>query len=50
MSKKYGFQSPIYEKPTGKEIVGGIVLDLILAISATALGIKIRNKTKGGKQ
>lgn len=46
---KYGIQNPIYEKPTGKEIVGGIVIDIILAISATYLGIKIRNKhNKGG--
>ena len=53
MSKKYGFQSPVYRKASAAEIVGSIVINLAITISATALGIKMYNKKnqdKGGNK
>ena len=44
MSKKYGFQSPVYRKASAAEIIGSVVIHLVLTVSATALGIKMYNK------
>ena len=52
MSKKYGFQYPVYEKPTGTEIVESIIINLMLTIGATAIGIKMYKdkNSNGGKK
>lgn len=48
---KYGIQNPVYRKASATEIVGSVVINIILTISATALGIKMYNrKNKGGEK
>lgn len=47
---KYGIQSPVYHKATTAEIVGRVVINLVVGITTTALGIHLFNETKARKE
>lgn len=47
---KYGIQSPVYRKATTAEVIGSIVINLVVGIATTALGIHMYNEKKAARK
>ena len=47
---KYSFQSPVRRNPSTAEVIGSIVINLVVGITTTALGIHMYNEKKARKE